>query len=50
VMGLLDGVGIPQNWVVDPQGTWRWTQLGFDGAPDFVEAMIQRLESVRKSE
>jgi len=50
VMGLLDGVGIPQNWVVDPQGTWRWTQLGFDGAADFVEAMIQRLESVRKSE
>ncbi len=50
VMGMLDGVGIPQNWVVDPRGAWRWTQLGYDGAPDFVEAMIQRLESVKKSD
>jgi len=50
VEGLLDGVAIPQNWVVDPRGIWRWTQLGFDGAPDFVEAMIQRLVSVQKSE
>lgn len=50
VMGLLDGVGIPQNWVVDPRGARRWTQLGFDGAPDWVESMIQRLESVKKSE
>ncbi len=50
VVNLLDGYAIPQNWVVDPQGTWRWTQLGFDGAPDWVENMIQRLESVKKGE
>jgi hypothetical protein len=39
---------IPQNRVVDPQGTWRWTQLGFDGAPDWVDQIIQRLQSVKK--
>jgi len=49
-LGLLDGIGIPQNWVVDPRGDWRWTQLGFDGAPDWGETVIQRLESVKKSE
>ena len=51
VVKLLDGdYGIPQNWVVDPAGTWRWTQLGFDGAPDWIESMIQRLESMKKTE
>ena len=48
VLNLLDG--IPQNWVVDPRGAWRWTQLGFGGEPDWVGDMIQRLESVKKSE
>ena len=47
---LLDTVGIPQNWVVDPSGKWRWTQIGFLGAPDWVEDMIQRLEAVKKGE
>jgi hypothetical protein len=35
---------------VDPRGAWRWTQLGFGGEPDWVGDMIQRLESVKKSE
>lgn len=50
VVNLLDGYAIPQNWVVDPKGTWRWTQLGFGGASDWADDMIQRLESVKKSE
>ncbi|HVO99298.1 MAG TPA: TlpA disulfide reductase family protein [Bryobacteraceae bacterium] len=50
VMGLLDGVGIPQNWIVDPRGKWRWTQLGFGGEPDWGGDMIQRLEQVKNSE
>jgi len=49
-LGLLDGIGIPQNWVVDPHGDWRWTQLGFDGAPDWGESVVQRLESVKKTD
>ena len=50
VMGLLDGVGIPQNWIVDPQGKWRWTQIGFGAEADWGGDMIQRLEQVKKSE
>ncbi|SPE40560.1 hypothetical protein SBA3_3790006 [Candidatus Sulfopaludibacter sp. SbA3] len=47
---ILDEVAIPQNWIVDPHGAWRWTQLGFGGEPDWIGAMIQRLESVKKSQ
>jgi thiol-disulfide isomerase/thioredoxin len=50
VVNLLDGYAIPQNWVVDPVGTWRWTQIGFGGAADWMDDMIQRLESVKKNE
>lgn len=50
VTGLLDGFGIPQNWIVDPHGKWRWTQLGFGGEPDWVGDMIRRLDQVKKSE
>ena len=50
VENLLDGIAIPQNWVVDPQGTWRWTQVGFDGAADWVDQIIQRLQSVAPNE
>jgi thiol-disulfide isomerase/thioredoxin len=50
VVNLLDGYAIPQNWVLDPGGTWRWTQIGYGGEPDWVNDMIQRLESIKKSE
>lgn len=50
VVNLLDGFAIPQNWVVDPRGMWRWTQIGFSAAPDWADDMIQRLESVKKSD
>jgi thiol-disulfide isomerase/thioredoxin len=48
VNSLLDSFGIPQNWIVDPKGAWRWTQLGFDSAEtDWPQSMLQRLESVK---
>jgi thiol-disulfide isomerase/thioredoxin len=50
VMGMLDGFGIPQNWIVDPRGKWRWTQIGFGAEPDWGGDMIQRLDQVKKSE
>jgi len=50
VTTLLDGFAIPQNWIVDPHGVWRWTQIGYGGEPDWIEAMIQRMESVKKSD
>jgi thiol-disulfide isomerase/thioredoxin len=48
--GILDVNGIPQNWVVDPMGVWRWTQIGFLEGQHWADDMIRRLESVKKSE
>ena len=47
VTGLLDLVGIPQNWIVDAKGVWRWT--GAPGVPDaqWEAAMLKQLESAR---
>jgi len=28
VVTLLDGFAIPQNWLIDPEGVWRWKQIG----------------------
>ena len=51
VEALLDDLSIPQNWIIDPEGRWRWTQLGSDvDDPKWVESMIRRLESVKGSE
>ncbi len=50
VTTLLDGFAIPQNWIVDPKGAWRWTQIGYGGEPDWMDVMIQRMEMVKKSD
>ncbi len=50
VTTLLDGFAIPQNWIVDPKGVWRWTQIGYGSEPDWVDTMIQRMELVKKSD
>lgn len=51
VNGLLDMVAVPQNWIIDPKGVWRWMQLGFNGADaTWSDEMIQQLESVKSSE
>jgi thiol-disulfide isomerase/thioredoxin len=50
VTTLLDGFAIPQNWIVDPKGAWRWTQIGYGGEPDWIDVMIRRMEEVKKSE
>ncbi len=47
VTGLLDLVGIPQNWIVDTKGEWRWT--GAPAVPDaeWEAAMLKQLESAK---
>jgi len=47
VTGVLDSIAIPQNWIVDPKGVWRWTQFGFGGDPAWEESMLRKLESVK---
>lgn len=49
VVSLLDGFAIPQNWVVDPRGVWRWSQIGYGGETqaDFEQDMLQKLDSMK---
>jgi thiol-disulfide isomerase/thioredoxin len=51
VVSLLDGFAIPQTWLLDPHGTWRWKQVGYGGGSDgdFEEEMLARMESTRSS-
>jgi thiol-disulfide isomerase/thioredoxin len=52
VVSLLDGFAIPQNWLVDPKGIWRWKQIGFVGGSDadFEKELLERLDSTKTSE
>jgi thiol-disulfide isomerase/thioredoxin len=45
VVTLLDGFAIPQNWLIDPEGVWRWKQIGYGGVidADFERDMLARL-------
>ena len=48
VLSLLDSVGIPQNWILDPKGAWRWTQLGFAASDaQWTDTVIAKLQSVK---
>jgi thiol-disulfide isomerase/thioredoxin len=49
VVSLLDGFAIPQNWVVDPKGNWRWKQIGYgsESDADFEKDMQARIESAK---
>jgi thiol-disulfide isomerase/thioredoxin len=50
VVSLLDGYAIPQNWVIDATGTWRWRQIGWAGETDadFQNEMLEHLQSGKR--
>ncbi len=51
VLDLLENdIAIPQNWVVDAKGNWRWTQMGFGEQQDWGREMLLKLESANTSE
>jgi thiol-disulfide isomerase/thioredoxin len=52
VVSLLDGFAIPQNWLVDPHGIWRWKQVGYGGGSDadFEREMLARLQSAKATQ
>jgi thiol-disulfide isomerase/thioredoxin len=52
VVSLLDGFAIPQTWLVDPRGTWRWKQIGYGGGSedDFEKDMLDRLGAIETAE
>ena len=41
--------GIPQNWVVDSKGIWRWTQTGYVADDNWDQVILQKLESIKTS-
>jgi len=48
VLSLLDSVAIPQNWILDPKGAWRLSQLGFDASDaQWADTMIGKLQSMK---
>ena len=49
VVTLLDGYAIPQNWLIDATGTWRWRQIGWGGESeaDFEEEILEHLQSAK---
>jgi thiol-disulfide isomerase/thioredoxin len=49
VVSLLDGYAIPQNWIVDQKGIWRWTQIGYGGGTDtdFEQDILRKLEAAK---
>jgi thiol-disulfide isomerase/thioredoxin len=50
VVTLLDDFAIPQNWIVDGRGTWRWRQIGWSSISDsdFQKDLIDHLELARR--
>jgi thiol-disulfide isomerase/thioredoxin len=52
VVSLLDGFAIPQNWLVDPHGIWRWKQVGYGGGSDadFEKEMLAHLEAAETNQ
>jgi len=49
INSMLDGYGIPQNWIVDPKGKWVSMDIGFGFENDWERKAVQRLEAVHKS-
>jgi thiol-disulfide isomerase/thioredoxin len=48
VLSLLDSVAIPQNWILDPKGAWRLSQLGYDASDaQWADTMIAKMQSVK---
>jgi thiol-disulfide isomerase/thioredoxin len=46
VLSLLDSVGIPQNWILDPKGVWRWSQLGYDASDgQWTDTVLAKLKA-----
>jgi hypothetical protein len=46
---MLDRIGIPQNWIVDPKGKWVSTDLGFGSENNWEGTVVRRLEAVHAS-
>ena len=46
---MLDRIGIPQNWIVDPKGKWVSMDTGFGLENDWEGNVVRRLEAMHNS-
>jgi hypothetical protein len=49
VTETLKVLGIPQNWIVDPQGVVRLKGFGYESAEKWEAGMAEAIEKVRSS-
>ncbi|HTW49172.1 MAG TPA: TlpA disulfide reductase family protein [Acidobacteriaceae bacterium] len=49
-VNLLNGFAIPQNWVLNPEGSWKWTQLGYGGDDSWIADMQQKLQAAKSGD
>jgi len=42
--------GIPQNWIVDSNGNWQWTQTGMGNSDQWEEMILTKLEGANTPE
>ena len=51
VVSLLDGLAIPQNWIVDDKGAWLWRQIGFrdENEAEFENEILEHLQSANNA-
>jgi peroxiredoxin len=47
VTQLLDMVAIPQTWIIDPSGKWRWTGTPNTSDADWEAAVLRQVETVK---
>ena len=43
VFELLPEVGVPQNWIVDREGKWKWDESGFAGELNFEREVMEKM-------
>jgi thiol-disulfide isomerase/thioredoxin len=47
VDNVLPQIGIPQSWVLDAKGQWKWTQVGYGSDDAWAKDMLAKLETVK---
>jgi thiol-disulfide isomerase/thioredoxin len=48
VISLLDTIGIPQNWIIDPKGNWRPATSGFNASDSqWADTILAKMQSVK---
>lgn len=47
---LVPTTELPRNWIVDAHGKWLWEQLGFSGAENWQNIVLQKIQQSKASQ